>query len=117
MEEVRPCGMMNHTSKLLTWLKGCIVVAIYEYDKNINVEFIGPSSWRSILGLQGYRIQRAEQKKRDIEYANKAYGLNLTQDQDDEADAIGILSARLRGLQPETKPAKLGPIGSDESAF
>ena len=67
--------------------------------------------------MQGYRIQRAEQKKRDIEYANKTYGLNLTQDQDDEADAIGILSARLRGLQLETKPAKLGPIGSDESAF
>ena len=117
MEEVRPDGMNNHTGKLLTWLQGCIVVAIYEYDKNINVEFIGPSSWRSALGLQGYRIQRAEQKKRDIEYANKTYGLNLTQDQDDEADAIGILSARLRGLQSETKPAKLGPIGSDESAF
>ena len=117
MEEVRPDGMNNHTGKLLTWLQGCIVVAIYEYNKNINVEFIGPSPWRSALGLQGYRIQRAEQKKRDIEYANKTYGLNLTQDQDDEADAIGILSARLRGLQPETKPAKLGPIGSDESAF
>ena len=117
MEEVRPDGMNNHTGKLLTWLQGCIVVAIYEYDKNINVEFIGPSSWRSALGLQGYRIQRAEQKRRDIEYANKTYGLNLTQDQDDEADAIDILSAILRGLQPKTKPAKLGPIGSDESAF
>lgn len=116
MEEVRPDGMNNHTSKLLTWLQGCIVVAIYEYNKNIKVEFIGPSSWRSALGIQGYRVKREDQKKKDIEYVNKTYGLNLTQDQDDEADAIGILSARIKGLQPEVKK-KLAPIGSEESAF
>lgn len=115
-EEVRPDGYNNHTGKVLNWLQGCIAIAAYEYDKNISLEFIGASSWRSEIGIQGYRIKRDAQKIKDIEYANEHYNLNLTLNQDDEADAIGILSARLKGLAPEKKE-RLKPIGSDESAF
>lgn len=116
IEEVRPDGYNNHTGKVLTWLQGVIAVAVYEYDKHIKVEFIGASSWRSKLGLQGYRIQRDQQKKKDIEYANMRYGLSLTSEQDDEADALCILTAFVAG-GPEPKAQRLGPIGSDESAF
>lgn len=116
VEEVRPDGYNNHTGKVLTWLQGVIAVAVYEYDKHINIEFIGASSWRSKLGIQGYRIQRDQQKKKDIKYANMRYGLNLTPEQDDEADALCILTSFLT-TGPDSKPIKLGPIGSDESAF
>lgn len=115
IEEVRPDGLNNHTGKVLTWLQGAIAVAAYEHNKNIKVEFIGPSSWRSKLGIQGYRIQREQQKKIDIEYANKNYGFNLTSEQDDEADALCILASFVKS-GPEKK-IKLGAIGSEESAF
>lgn len=117
MEEVRPDGLNLRTGKLLTWLQGCIKVAIFEYDKNIKIDFIGPSSWRSKLGIQGYRIKRKEQKKKDIEYANKKYNLDLNSTQDDEADAIGILSAYIQDAGGLTSPHPLPPIGSEESAF
>lgn len=96
LEEVRPDSMNNRTGKVLNWLQGCLVIAIYEYDKNIKVDFIGSSSWRSVLGIQGYRVKREEQKARDIEWANKNYGLNLGASEDDAADAIGILSAYMK---------------------
>ena len=44
------------------------------------------------------------------------YGLNLTSEQDDEADALCILAAFVVG-GPEPKAQRLGPIGGDESAF
>lgn len=116
IEEVRPDGYNNHTGKVLTWLQGVIAVAVYEYDKHINIEFIGASSWRSKLGIQGYHIQREQQKKMDIEYVNKNYGFNLTSEQDDEADALCILASFIKS-GPESKTQKLGPIGGDESAF
>ena len=119
MEEVRPDGYNNRTGKVLHWLQGCIVVAIFELNPKIKVEFIGPSSWRSVIGIQGYRIKRDQQKQKDIEYANKTYNLELKPSQDDEADAIGILAAyRQNNNIVESKPkTKLNPIGSDESAF
>ena len=117
MEEVRPDGMNQHTGKLLTWLQGCIAVAVYEYNKNIKIEYIGASTWRSKLGLQGYRVLRAEQKKRDIDYANQKYGLQLSAEMDDEADSICILTAYLGGAETAATSRPLGPIGSDESAF
>lgn len=115
MEEVRPDGMNLHTGKILTWLQGCIKVAVFEYNKNIEVNFIAPSSWRSALGIQGYRIKRNEQKKIDIDFANKKYNLNLTSSQDDEADAICILTA-FKNKKCEIK-TRLKPIGSEKSAF
>ena len=90
MEEVRPDGLNQHTGIVLRWLQASIVLAVFEYNKNIEVEFIGPSSWRSKLGLQGYKIKRDEQKKRDIKYAEGRYGLDLKGD-DDIADALCIL--------------------------
>ena len=117
MEEVRPDGMNQHTGKLLTWLQGCIVVAVFEYNKNIKVEYIGASTWRSKLGLQGYRVLRTEQKKKDIAYANQKYGLNLNDEMDDEADAICILTAYIGGAETAATSRPLGPIGSEESAF
>ena len=116
IEEVRPDGYNNHTGKVLTWLQGVIAVAAYEVDKNIKFELIGASSWRSKIGIQGYRVTRENQKKRDIDYANQRYGLSLTYDQDDEADALCILASFV-AAGPEPKKQKLGPIGSDESAF
>lgn len=117
IEEVRPDNMNNRTGKVLNWLQGCIVVAVFEYDKNIKIDFIGPSSWRSVLGIQGYRIKREEQKARDIEWANKTYGLNITSD--DAADAIGILSAYMKSqnIVVDDKKPKWKPIGEEESAF
>ena len=95
-EEVHTEVTNNHIQKVLTWLQGCIVVGIYEYNKNIKVEFVGPSSWRSILGLQGYRIKRDQQKQMDIDFVNSTYKLSLSTSQDDEADAICILTAYLK---------------------
>ena len=90
MEEVRPDALNQHTEIVLRWLQASIVLAVFEYNKNIEFEFIGPSSWRSKLGLQGYKIKRDEQKKRDIEYAEGRYNLDLAGD-DDVADALCIL--------------------------
>ena len=90
MEEVRPDGMNQHTGIVLRWLQASIVLAVFEYNKNIEFEFIESSSWRSKLGLQGYKIKREEQKKRDIKYAEGRYNLDLAGD-DDIADALCIL--------------------------
>lgn len=118
LEDVHPSQEINQrTHQLLMWLQGCIVVAVYEYNKNIKIEFIGASSWRRILKIQGYRILREEQKKRDIAFANQIYGLGLTADMDDEADSICILTAYLKGAETAATSHPLGPIGSDESAF
>lgn len=117
MEEVRPDNTNTRTETVLKWLQGCIVVAVYEYNKNIKINFIGASSWRSALGIQGYRIKRDEQKQRDINYANKLYNLNLTSEQDDEADAICILTAYNKNAVTAPIKKQNGPIGSEESAF
>lgn len=117
MEEVRPDNLNARTGKLLTWLQGCIVVAIFEYNKKIKINFIGPSSWRSVLGIQGYRIKREEQKKKDIEYANKTYNIQLTAEQDDEADALCILKSYIKDAATLAIKKPQSPIGSEESAF
>ena len=120
IEEVRPDGYNNHTGKVLTWLQGCIAVAVYEYNKDITIDFIGASSWRSVLGLQGYQIQREQQKQLDIKYANELLSISLTSEQDDEADAICILYAYIKNnsnIKLPKKQTKLKPIGSDQSAF
>ena len=120
IEEVRPDGYNNHTGKVLTWLQGCIAIAVYEYDKNITIDFIGASSWRSVLGLQGYRVQREQQKQLDIKYANELMNIQLTSEQDDEADAICILYAYIKdnsNIKVPKKQTRLKPIGSEKSAF
>lgn len=67
---------------------------------HIPVVFLGPSEWRSPMGLfDGTRegTKRDELKKKSIEKANKLFGLDLLWvspsskfNQDDEADAILI---------------------------
>lgn len=89
-EEVRQDGLNNHTAKVLMWLQGCIAVAAWEVDPAIKVEFIGASSWRSKLKLQGRAVKRDVQKAIDIKYVLDKYGIKTL---DDEADAICILDA------------------------
>lgn len=106
LEEVRPEqynndeeGLYSHlrnpaTAKLLYWLQGIIAVAVYEYNKKIELEFIFPNSWRSKIGIKtGAGIKRDVLKARDIEYVKNTYGLTVN---DDEADAIGILDATIK---------------------
>lgn len=109
--------MNSHTNKLLTWLQGCIAIAVFEYNKDIKIDFIGASSWRSQLGIQKYGVTRQGYKPLDIAYANKIYGLNLTAEQDDEADAICILTAYTKNAASLAPKVRLGKIGEDESAF
>lgn len=85
--------MNNHTRKVLNWLQGQIILNAYKINKNIQYDFLEPSSWRSKIGIQHYRIKRDAQKLLDINYANEKYNLQLTNEQDDEADAIGIYDA------------------------
>lgn len=114
-EEVRPDGINARTAKVLTWLQGCLAVAIYHYNKKITFELIGPSSWRSKLGIQKYGVKREQYKQLDIAYANKRFNLHLSSDEDDEADALCILASVVdKGVD---KKIKLGDIGSEESAF
>lgn len=46
-----------------------------------------PSQWRSVVGLEKYGSKRKEFKQAAIEYINKNYGLNVS---DDEAEGILI---------------------------
>lgn len=113
-----PSDIKNeHTRQVLSWLQGCVVVAAYEYDKTITVEFFKPSSWRKVLGIQGYRIKREQQKQIDIKYANDTYNLKLTSSQDDEADAICILTAYLKDSETVIKGSQKKNIDEYESAF
>lgn len=92
-----PYGANAHTTKVLLWLQGAIVISIYEYNPEIQFTYFGASEWRSTLGIQGHRIKRQEQKQIDIDYINKELGFELTTKQDDEADSLGILLAYLKG--------------------
>ena len=107
----------EHTRQVLSWLQGCIVIAAYEYDKTITVEFFKPTSWRKVLGIQGYHVKREQQKQIDIKYANTTYNLNLTSSQDDEADAICILTAYLKDSETVIKGSQKKNIDEYESAF
>ena len=97
LEEVRPDNMNSRTGQVLRWLQAAIVLDIFEnVSKNIQIDLIYPSSWRKVLGIQQYGIRREEYKKRDVDFANKEYNLNLNYSQDDEADALCILTAYLK---------------------
>lgn len=116
MEEIIQDNYNNRTSKVLSWLQGVIDIMVYEYNKDIKIEFIGASSWRSKLGLQGKAIRRDEQKEIDIAYANKHYNLALAGTQDDEADALCLLAyaqGAEKGNLKELKPKK----SKEEFAF
>ena len=100
-EEVRPDLQNSHTQKILTYVQAAIVLAVYEYNKNIKVEFIQPNSWRSKIGIKtGAGVKRETLKAQDILFVKNKYGLDVKND--DEADAIGILNSCLNSTTPQT---------------
>lgn len=106
-EDVRINDFSSKASRTLAWLQGALVFIMYLQNSKIKIEFLGASSWRSKIGIQGYRVQREEQKKKDIAYANQKYGKSLTDSEDDEADALCILAAYQIMLSSQTsEPTK-----------
>lgn len=92
VEEVRTDYKNVHTYKILTWLQAAIVIAAYEIDPKIEIEYMQASTWRSLIGIKtGRGIKREVLKAKDIEYVNNKYNFNITSD--DIADAIGLRDA------------------------
>lgn len=95
VEEVPNMGFAS-TTKILFWLQGYIVINLFLYHPNVEIEYMFPSSWRSFVGIQKKNVKRKKQKQMDIDYANKTFNLELDinhNGDDDIADALGILSA------------------------
>ena len=91
LEEVRPDTPNNHTNKVLTWLQGSIYIAVYEYNKTIEIETMQANEWRSKIGIKtGRGVTRESLKIKDIEYVQTHYGIKVN---DDIADAIGLYDA------------------------
>lgn len=95
MEEVIPDHSKNtNTFKALMYLQALIHIELHDKYPKVEIELLYPSSWRSICGIEDGRGSRREQKKqKDIVFANKTYGLSLTND--DMADAVCIGYAAL----------------------
>ncbi len=89
LEEVRPeLGKNMQTYKALMYLQAAIIFLVHEHFSSIKVEFINPSEWRKICGIQtGRGIKRKELKQADINFVKEIYDIDVN---DDEADAIGI---------------------------
>ena len=81
----------TNTYKKLTWLQGVIVVALYEINKDMEIEFIESSSWRSKIGIKtGRGVKRTTLKQADIDYVQTKYGISAN---DDICDAICLKDA------------------------
>lgn len=90
MQQVR-LQLSSHTSKVLMWLQGIVVMAIYEINPKIEYDFIGASTWRAALKIkQGPGIKRNNLKPQDIQYVKNKYNITVN---DDQADAICIFDA------------------------
>jgi len=65
MEEVRPDTISNniHTQKMLTYLQAAVEFLIFEKHKNVNIEYIYPSSWRAKCGIKTGRGVKRETLK------------------------------------------------------
>jgi len=81
------CGANAQAMKQLARLQGCIMAYCYLKDKGMYC-FL-PSEWRHKL-WQNCGNKREEQKQMAIEYVNNNYGLHLSKNDDDEAEAICI---------------------------
>lgn len=92
LEEVRPEGSSGNiaTHRALMWLQGSIAMACHRSKlKKDDMILYYPSTWRKECGIvNGRGVKRQTAKKADIEFANKQFGLELTND--DIADAICI---------------------------
>ena len=89
-EEVRPeTGVHNlKTHRALMWLQGGIALALYEFNKKLELELIYPSSWRATIGIKtGRGIKRTSLKEKDMQFVKENYNLDVN---DDIADAICI---------------------------
>lgn len=81
----------SDTQKKLTWLQGCVIVAIYEYNPKIQCEFLFASQWRKRIGIKtGRGIKREALKPLDMKYVFDTYGIQAN---DDVCDAICIHDA------------------------
>ena len=90
MQQVRP-QVNSHTNKVLMWLQAIVVIALYEIDPKIQVQFVGASEWRAIIKIkQGRSIKRDQVKLYDIQYVKNKYNLTVN---DDTADAICIFDS------------------------
>lgn len=91
VEEVRPPQESRQnlqTHRALMWLQGAVGILIHEIDKKIKMHYIYPSEWRSACGIKtGPKVLRETQKKYDIDFVHKNFGISVN---DDVADAIGI---------------------------
>ncbi len=76
------------TYKKLAYCQAAIY--LYCYFNEIPCSVLGPSHWRSLLGIKGRK--REEQKKAAIEYVKDKYKIECTSD---EADAVCIGAAYL----------------------
>lgn len=86
-EDIQSQGNVE-TYKKLAYCQAAIY--LYCYFNEIPCSTLGPSHWRSLLGIKGRK--REEQKKAAIEYVKDKYEINCTSD---EADAVCIGAAYL----------------------
>ena len=90
MEEVIPDHQKNtNTFKALMYLQAAIVIMLHDKYPRVKLELVYPGSWHSTCGIKiGRGVKRETLKEADIRFANEAYNLNITSD--DQADAICI---------------------------
>lgn len=92
IEEVTPGGSFPNVYKALVMLHGVINVLAYEVNPHIQIKRMMASSWRKLIGIKtGKGIKRVELKQEDINTINNLYNIKI--DNDDIADALGILTA------------------------
>lgn len=93
VEEVIPengqDGVGNlRTHKVLMWLQAALEFLIHDNFSSILIEYLYPSEWRKVCGIQtGRGIIRGKLKQADIAFVKKVYNIEVN---DDIADAIGI---------------------------
>ena len=93
VEEVRPengqKGVGNlRTHKVLMWLQAALEFLIHDNFSSISIDYLYPSEWRKVCGIQtGRGIMREKLKQADIDFVKKIYNIEVN---DDIADAIGI---------------------------
>lgn len=107
MEEVIPDHSKNtNTFRALMYLQALIHIEMHDKYPNVQIEMVYPSSWRSACGIEDGRASKREQKKqKDIEFANRTYGLSLVSD--DMADAVCIGHAFLHPKKEKDYSAAL----------
>lgn len=90
MQQVLP-DFGTHTTKVLIWLQAAIIIAAYEINPKIQIQFINASAWRAALKIkQGRGVKRNALKPQDIQYVKDKYNITVN---DDQADAICIFDA------------------------